>query len=100
MNIAELKLELIRKIININDLETLIKIEEILKNETNITNIVNEPATVYQKTEKVLVFNEWQQARIDKAIKQYVNGECISDEEAEKEIQIWFKEEEKRLSGQ
>jgi hypothetical protein len=92
MNIAELKLELIRKIININDLETLIKIEEILKNETNITNIVNEPATVYQKTEEVRVFNEWQQARIDKATKQYENGECISDEEAQKEITAWLED--------
>ena len=92
MNIAELKLELIRKIININDLEILIKIEEILKNVSIKTNIVNEPSTVYKKTEEVRVFNEWQQARIDKATKQYENGECISDEEAQKEITAWLED--------
>ena len=92
MNIVELKLELIRKIININDLEILIKIEEILKNVSIKTNIVNEPSTVYKKTEEVRVFNEWQQARIDKATKQYENGECISDEEAQKEITAWLED--------
>lgn len=92
MNIPELKLELIRKIININDLEILIKIEEILKNVSIKTNIVNEPSTVYKKTEEVRVFNEWQQARIDKATKQYENGECISDEEAQKEITAWLED--------
>ena len=92
MNIAELKLEIISKIINTNDLETLIKIEEILKNETNTINIINEPSSVYQKTEEVRVFNEWQQARINKATRQYENGECISDEEAQKEIQAWLED--------
>ena len=48
----------------------------------------------YKKTEKVRVFNEWEQARIDKALKQYENGECISDEEAQKEIEKWFEEQE------
>lgn len=92
MNIAELKLELIRKIININDLDTLIKIEEMLKIESSHINFVNEPSTVYQKIEKVRVFNEWEQARIDKATKQYENGECISNEEAQKEIQAWLED--------
>ena len=92
MNIAELKLELIGKIININDLETLMKIKQILEMENNISNSVNEPSTVYQKTEKIRVFNEWEQAKIDKALLQYENGECISDEEAQKEIQAWLED--------
>ena len=61
---------------------------------------IKEPTTAYIKTKKVFILNEWQQKRIEIALKQVENGECISDEEAEKEIQIWFKEEEERLGGQ
>ena len=90
MKMDALKLELIQKIIDCNDLDVLKKIDEILS-RSNITN-VNEPSTVYSKEEKVYVFNEWQQKRIDKALEQYKNGECISDEEADKEIQKWLEE--------
>ena len=92
MNIAELKLELIRKIIATNDLTILMKIEAILNDSTQTIPEINEPPTAYDKTEKVYVFNEWQQARIDKALQQYENGECISDEEAQKEIQAWLED--------
>ena len=92
MNIAEQKLELIRKIIITTDLQTLTQIEEILKNETSHINVVNEPSSVYQKIEEVRVFDELQQAKIDKATRQYENGECISDEEAQKEIQAWLED--------
>jgi predicted transcriptional regulator len=95
MNTAELKLELIRKIINVNDLETLLQIEEILKKVNNISNVINEPSAVYQKTEQVCVFNEWEQARINIALKQIENGEYISDEEAQIEIEKWFEAQEK-----
>jgi predicted transcriptional regulator len=91
---------LIAQIISTNDLATLIKIETILNNSDQSILEINEPTTDYIKTEKVYIFNEWQQKRIDIALKQVENGECISDEEAEKEIQIWFKEEEERLGGQ
>jgi predicted transcriptional regulator len=100
MKSAELKLELITQIISTNDLATLMKIETILNNSDQSILEINEPTTDYIKTEKVYIFNEWQQKRIDIALKQVENGECISDEEAEKEIQIWFKEEEERLGGQ
>lgn len=90
MKMDALKLELIQKIIDCNDLDVLKKIDEILS-RSNITN-VNEPSTVYSKEEKVYVFNEWQQKRIDKALEQYKNGECISDEEADREIQKWLEE--------
>ncbi len=92
MNIGELKLELIAKIIHMNDLETLMKIKAVLNNAKQTINEVNEAPTDYIKTEKVYVFNEWQQAKIDKALQQYENGECISDEEARKEIQAWLED--------
>jgi len=92
MNIAELKLELIRKIIATNDLTILMKIEAELNNIQQTIHETNEPPTTYVKTEKIYVFNEWQQARIDKALQQYENGECISDEEAQKEIQAWLED--------
>lgn len=92
MNIGELKLELIAKIIHTNDLETLMKIEAVLNNIQQTIHEVNEAPTAYTKTEKVYVFNEWQQAKIDKALQQYENDECISDEEAQKEIQAWLED--------
>ena len=100
MKINELKLELIAKIISTDDVELLTKIKTVLDNSNETILEINEPTTDYIKTEKVYIFNEWQQKRIDIALKQVENGECISDEEAEKEIQIWFKEEEERLGGQ
>lgn len=98
MKIAELKLELILKIIETDDLETLLKIKDLIdKFDTNFK--VKEPTSTYSKAEEVHVFNEWQQARIDIALKQVADGLVISDEEAEIKIQKWFKEQEK-LYGQ
>lgn len=98
MKIAELKLELIQKIIDTNDVETLLKIKDLIDEfDTNFE--VNEPTSTYSKAEEVHVFNEWQQARIDIALKQVEDGLVISDEEAEIKIQKWFKEQEK-LYGQ
>jgi len=97
MKMDALKLELIQKIIDCNDLEVLMQIGAIL-NRSNVTT-VNESSTVYSKEEKVYVFNEWQQKRIDIALEQVANGEFLTDEEAEKDIQEWFKEQEK-LFGQ
>ncbi len=106
MNIAELKLEIIAQIIATDDVDLLLKIKSLLndknysKAEENIS-YVSEPVLEYEKTtsEKIYVFNEWQQKRIDIALKQVENGECISDEEAQIEIEKWFKEEDERLSG-
>jgi hypothetical protein len=94
MNIGELKLELIAKIIHTNDLETLMKIEAVLNNIQQTIHEVNEPPTTY-KSEKVLVLNEWQQARIDIALKQIENGDFISHEEDQLELEKWFQEQEK-----
>ena len=84
MTIAEEKLELIQKIIACNDINILMEIKAILHADKNQ---VAEPATEYQKGKKIRVFNEWQEDKINRAIKQYENRECISDEEAQKEIQ-------------
>ena len=100
MEINELKLELIAKIISTNDEATLIKIKAVLDNSNETILEIKEPTTAYVKTEKVFILNEWQQKRIDIALKQVENGECISDEDAQIEIEKWFKEEEERLGGQ
>lgn len=100
MNIAELKLEIIAKIVATDDVALLNKIQEII-NDYESNSVVNEPTSTYEKTasEKIYVLNEWQQKRIDIALKQVENGEYLSEEEDKKEMQKWFKEEEERLSG-
>lgn len=92
MTIAELKLELIGKIIVINEITILTNIDELLNNFNKSSSLVNEASIDYTTTKNIRVFNEWEQSKIDKAIQQFDNGECISDEEAQKEIQAWFEE--------
>ena len=41
---------------------------------------------------KIRVFSAEEQRKINLAIQQYENGECISDEEAQKEIQQWLED--------
>ena len=100
MNLSELKIEIIQKIIAIDDVNLLMKISDLLVNSTEFINDLNEPTTVYQKTEKVLILNERQQERINIALKQFENGEFLSEEEESIEMEKWFKEQEKRLIGQ
>ena len=88
MNTADLKLKLIAKIIAIDDRILLDRIEEIL-NSFGSSSQVNEPTLTY---EKIRVFSEEEQRKINLAIQQYENGECISDEEAQKEIQEWLED--------
>ena len=88
MNIAELKLEIIAKIIATDDVVLLNKIQEII-NDYVSNSLVNEPTTTY---ERIRVFSEEEQRKINLAIQQYENGECISDEEAQKEIQEWLED--------
>ncbi len=88
MNIAELKLEIIGKIIATDDVALLNKIQEIIDScESN--SLVKEPTTTY---ERIRVFSEEEQRKINLAVQQYENGECISDEEAQKEIQEWLED--------
>jgi ABC-type transport system involved in cytochrome bd biosynthesis fused ATPase/permease subunit len=93
MDVDKLKLEIIAKIIASDDVELLNRIQEII-DAYKSNSFVNEPSSTYQKTtsENIRVFNESEQKRIDKALEQYKNGECISDEEADKEIQKWLED--------
>lgn len=91
MILVALKLKLIQKIIETDDFNLLSKIESIL-NESIATNEVKEPVSRYKKTEDIYTFNDWQLKKIEKALNQYENGECISDEEAQKEIQQWLED--------
>jgi hypothetical protein len=102
MNVAEIKSNIIDKINAINDINLLLKIDMLLKDAKYPESdeklfLVNEPALKYEslKKEDIYVFNEWQQERINIALEQYKNGECISDEEAQIEIEKWFEEQEK-----
>ncbi|TRX41360.1 hypothetical protein [Flavobacterium restrictum] len=103
MTISELKTALTAKISATNNIDLLVKLNEVLnsKNEPELENhltIVNEPVAIYEKTstEAVYIFNEWQQKRIDIALKQVENGDYISDEEAQIEIEKWFEEQEEK----
>lgn len=87
MNITELKLEIIAQIIATDDVALLFKILEITNDESS--SLVNEPVTTYGR---IRVFSEEEQRKINLAVKQYENGECISDEEAQKEIQEWIED--------
>lgn len=88
MNIAELKLEIIAQIIAIDDVALLNKIQEII-NDFESKSLVNEPMTTY---ERIRIFSAEEQRKINLAVQQYENGECISDEEAQKEIQEWLED--------
>jgi hypothetical protein len=88
MNIAELKLEIIAKIIAIDDVALLNKIQEII-NDYESNSVANEPTTTY---ERIRVFSDEEQRKINLAVQQYENGECISDEDAQKEIQEWLED--------
>lgn len=88
MNLAELKLELIAQIIATDDVALLNKIQEII-NDYESNSIVNEPVTTY---DRIRFFSEEEQRKINLAVQQYENGECISDEEAQKEIQEWLED--------
>lgn len=98
MENAALKIKIIQKIIHTDNIEILMDIYEILDSKNNLTQI-NEPTTVYERTEQKYVLNELQKARIEIALKQVANGEVLTEEEAETEMKKWLEEEEK-LYGQ
>ncbi len=98
MNIAELKLEIIAKVMATDDEVLLNKINEIL-DSYELNSLLNEPTTTYEKVrafsdDEVRVFTPEQRKRIEKSLEQVKNGECISDEEAQKEIEKWFEDQE------
>ena len=69
-----------RTISSIEDVSVLEKIKQFLKNQT---------------AEKVYVLSEDQLAILNESIQQFKNGQFLTEEEAEKDIEKWFKEEEK-----
>lgn len=93
MEISKIKIALIDKIIATDDIEFLNKIQETIDGYESFSRL-NEPIASYEKVkhENIRVFNEWEQERIDRALEQYKNGACISDEEADKEIQKWLED--------
>ncbi len=80
MSVAEIKSNIINEISSINDLKKLEDLTEFLG--------------INMSKKDVYVFSPEQRIRIEKALNQVENGECISDEEAEKQIQKWFEEQE------
>lgn len=95
MHISELKLKLIEKIIHSNDIEFLMKIETFLAKNNDF--MVHEPQTLYENSTKKFVLNDWQKARIKKAQQQIENGEFLTFEEDQIEMEKWFQEQEKLL---
>nr|WP_315198804.1 hypothetical protein [uncultured Flavobacterium sp.] len=87
MSTSDLKLKLIAQIIAIDDRFLLDKIEETINPYES--SFVSEPALTY---ERIRVFSKEEQRKINLAVQQYENGECISDEEAQKEIQQWLED--------
>lgn len=102
MTTSELKLYLIKKILETTDTDLLLKIKSLL-DENNYavskedSSIVNEPAIEYKssKTRNIRIFSEAEQKRINIALEQYENGEWTSNEETQIELEKWFKEQEK-----
>lgn len=99
MNTSDLKLELIKAIIDSNDINLLLKIKTLFveknysgSDENSAT--VNEPSVEYKnlKAQNIRIFSDAEQKKIDQALKEYENGECISDEEAQKEIKAWLED--------
>jgi len=94
MNTSELKLDLIKKIINTDHINLLLKISALLNGE-NYAKLEEKLSSVNEtalKHENVRVFSAEEQRKINLALEQYKNGECISDEEAQKEIQEWLED--------
>ncbi|MBF4465470.1 hypothetical protein [Flavobacterium sp. LC2016-12] len=95
MTASELKLYLLEKIIETTDIDLLLRIKSLLEennyavSEESLAE-VNEPALKYEKN--IRIFTPEEQRKIDQALREYENGECISDEEAQREIQAWLED--------
>ena len=96
MNISDLKRDLIKKISETEDSVLLLQINSLLneknenESEKNMSS-VHEPALKY---ERVRIFSAEEKRKINIALKQVENGEFISNEEAQIEIEKWFEEQE------
>jgi predicted transcriptional regulator len=79
MSTSDLKLDLIKAISATNDVMILNEIKDYL-------NFISKETGVYKLSDQQL-------ARVNESIQQYKNGEFLTEEEAEKDIQKWFEEE-------
>lgn len=86
----EYKLKLIQKIIRINDIKILLKIEEYISEfeKNNIKNVVSEDTVVYHS--KIHFTNE-QLKMIQEAEQDIENGNFYTDEEVRKMTEEWLK---------
>jgi hypothetical protein len=80
MNVAEIKSNIINEISSLDDILKLEKITKILG--------------IGMPKKDIYVFSEEQQNRVNESIAQYESGNFMTDEEAEKDIQKWFDEQE------
>lgn len=89
-NMNEYKLKLIQKIIRINDIKILLKIEEYISEfEKNYAkNFVSEDTVIYQS--KIHFTNE-QLKMIKEAEQDIENGNFYTDEEVRKMTEEWLK---------
>lgn len=79
MSTSDLKLDLIKAISATNDVMILNEIKDYL-------NFISKETGVYKLSDQQL-------ACVNESIQQYKNGEFLTEEEAEKDIQKWFEEE-------
>lgn len=106
MNIAELKLDLIKSICSIEDISILEKIKDILLIENKEEGAyilseeplssVNEAMEQYEngqfltKEEEVHIFTPEKRKRILNSLQQCKEGNVMTDEEADADIQKWL----------
>lgn len=89
-NMNEIKLKLIEKIIRIDDIKFLLKIEKIISEfeKTDIKDIVSEDTVIYQS--KIHFTNE-QLKMIEDAEQDIENGNFYTNEEVRKMTKEWLK---------
>ncbi|MFL9833169.1 hypothetical protein [Chryseobacterium terrae] len=89
-NMNQIKLKLIQKIIRIDDIKILLKIEEYITEFEKATtrNIVSENTAIYQS--KIHFTNE-QLKMIKEAEQDIENGNFYTDEEVRKMTEEWLK---------
>lgn len=89
-NINDIKIKLIQRIIKIDDLQILLKLQEYIldfKNTQN-DNLVKENTAIYQSR---INFTEEQIKILEEAEKDIENGNFSTDEEVKKITEEWLK---------
>ncbi len=85
MSTLELKAEIIENISSIDDVKILEQIKQFLQIDKNDSDI--------------RIFTPEERRRIEISLEQYRNGQYMTHEEAEKDLDKWFEEEEEKLRG-